>query len=134
MVWNYIWSASRVDVRTIFIQHFSFILIFCFNGCRYCKFCWWQCTLYFCKNTDEFTESLEKATNTLAQRVTNNFFKGNKCHLIVSENQKTNVNIGEYNIECSYCEKLLWVMLTINWRLITIFLIYAKKPVKRWMY
>ena len=38
-------------------------------------------------------------------------FKGNsdKCHLIVSTNQKTNVNIGEFDIESSDYEKLLGV-------------------------
>ena len=39
-------------------------------------------------------------------------FKGNldKCILIISTtNQKTNVNVGEYNMECNDCEKLLGV-------------------------
>ena len=55
------------------------------------------------KNTDEFIESLEKAPNTLFQWFTSNLFKGNpdKSHLIVKKNQKTNVNIREYNIESS---------------------------------
>ena len=54
-------------------------------------------------------ESLEKVSNTLFQWFMDNPFKGNfnKCHLIVSTNQ--NVNIGEYDIESSNCEKILWV-------------------------
>ena len=40
-----------------------------------------------------------------------NLFKGNpdKCHLIVSTNEKTKINIGEVSIENSDCEKLLGV-------------------------
>lgn len=46
------------------------------------------------KNTDELIESIGKASNTLFQRFKGNFLKGysDKCHLIVSINQKTNVN------------------------------------------
>ena len=40
-----------------------------------------------------------------------NLFKDNpdKCHLLVSTNEKTKINIGEFSIENSDCEKLLGV-------------------------
>ena len=40
-----------------------------------------------------------------------NLFNGNsdKCHLLVSTNEKTKINTGEFSIEKSDCEKLLGV-------------------------
>ena len=63
------------------------------------------------KNTDELIESREKARNTLLQWFKDNLFKGNpgKCYLIVITNLKINVNVGEFYIESSDCEKLLGV-------------------------
>ena len=56
----------------------------------------------------ELIESLEKALNTLLQWFKDNHFKGNpdKCHLIVSTNQKSNVNVEGFIIESNDCEKL----------------------------
>ena len=56
---------------------------------------------------NELIESLEKALNTLLQWFKGNHFKGNpdKCHLIVSTNQKSNANVEEFIIESNDCEK-----------------------------
>ena len=61
------------------------------------------------KKTGELIESLEKCSNTLFQWFKGKFFKGNcdKCHLMVSTDQKANVNMDKFNIESSDCEKLL---------------------------
>ena len=69
------------------------------------------------KNTNVLIESLEKASPFSTFK--SNHFKGNpnKCHLIVSTNPKTNVNIGELNIESSQCKKLLGVKIDNNLRL-----------------
>ena len=63
------------------------------------------------KNTVELIESLEKASNTLFQWFKHNIFKGNpgKFRLIVTNNQKTNVNLEKFNIDSSDCEKLLGI-------------------------
>ena len=62
-------------------------------------------------NIDDLIDSLEKASSSLFKWFKDNLFKGNpdKCHLLVSINKKTKINIGEFSIENSDCEKLLVV-------------------------
>ena len=62
-------------------------------------------------NIDELIDSLEKASSNLFKWFKDNLFKGNpdKCHLLVSTNEKTKINIGDFSIENSGCEKLLGV-------------------------
>ena len=63
------------------------------------------------KNIDDLIYSLEKASSSMLKWFKDNLFKGNpdKCHLLVSTNEKTKINIGEFSIESSDCEKLLGV-------------------------
>ena len=62
-------------------------------------------------NIDYLIDSLAKASSSLFKWFKDNLFKGNpdKCHLLVSTNEKTKINIGEFSIENSDCEKLLGV-------------------------
>ena len=62
-------------------------------------------------NIDDLTDSLENASSSLFKWFKNNLFKGNpdKCQLLFSTNEKTKINIGEFSIENSGCEKLLAV-------------------------
>ena len=62
-------------------------------------------------NIDDSIDSLEKASSSLFKWFKDNLFKGNpdKCHLLVSTNEKTKINIGELSIENSDCEKLLGI-------------------------
>ena len=62
-------------------------------------------------NIDDLIDSLEKASSSLFNWFRENLFKGNpdNCHLLVSTNEKTKINIGEFSIENSDCEKLLGV-------------------------
>ena len=62
-------------------------------------------------NIDDLINSLEKASSSLFKWFKNNLFKGNpdKRHLLVSTNEKAKINIGEFSIENSDCEKLLGV-------------------------
>ena len=62
-------------------------------------------------NTDDLIDSLEKASSGLFKWFKGNLFKGNpdKSHLLVSTNEKTKINTGEFSIENSDCEKLLMV-------------------------
>ena len=54
-------------------------------------------------NIDDLMDSLEKASSSLFKWFKDNLFKGNpdKCHLLVSTNGKTKINIGEFSIENS---------------------------------
>ena len=62
-------------------------------------------------NIDDLIDSLEKAASSLLKWFKDNLIKGNpdKCHLLVSTNEKTKINIGEFSVENSDCEKLLGV-------------------------
>ena len=62
-------------------------------------------------NIDDLIDSLEKASSSLFKWFKGNFFKGNpdKCRLLVSTNEKTKINTGEFSIENSDYEKLLGV-------------------------
>ena len=62
-------------------------------------------------NIDDLIDSLEKASSSLFKWFKNNLFKDNpdKCHLLVSTNEKTKMNIGEFSIENSDRDKLLGV-------------------------
>ena len=62
-------------------------------------------------NIDDLIDSLEKASSSLFKWFKDNLFKGSpgKCHLLVSSNEKTKINIGQFSIEKSDCERLLGV-------------------------
>ena len=59
-------------------------------------------------NIVELIDSLEKASSNLFKWFKDNLFKGNpdKCHLLVSTNEKIKINIGDFSIGNSDCEKL----------------------------
>ena len=69
-------------------------------------------------NTDDLIDSLEKVSSSLFKWFKDNLFKGNpdKCHLFVSTNEKAKINIGEFSIENSDCEKLLGAKIDNNLR------------------
>ena len=60
---------------------------------------------------DDLIDSLEKASSSLFKWFKENLFKGNpdKCYLLISTNEKAKINIGEFSVENSNCEKLLGV-------------------------
>ena len=62
-------------------------------------------------NINEVILSLEKATDTLFEWLSDNVMKSNadKCHLLVSTNNAINIKIGDIDINNSTCEKLLGV-------------------------
>ena len=62
-------------------------------------------------NVNEVILSLEKATDTLFKRFSDNVMKSNadKCHLLVSTNNAINIKIGNIDANNSTCEKLLGV-------------------------
>ena len=69
-------------------------------------------------NIDDLIDSLEKVSSSLFKWFKDNLFKCNpdKCHLLVSTNEKTKINIVEFSIENSDCEKLLGAKIDNNLR------------------
>ena len=59
-------------------------------------------------DTDKLIASLEKASKSLFMWFDNNFMKSNldKCHPLVSSNEKVMIKIGSHGIANTKCEKL----------------------------
>ena len=66
---------------------------------------------------DVVADNIEEASTELFQWFYNNLLKNNpeKCHLLISSNEKITVKVGEYEIPNSECEELLGVKL--DWKL-----------------
>ena len=62
-----------------------------------------------CKTMESFIESLEKIAEEIFKWFKNNEMQANtdKCHVLISTDQKLHVNIGTLQIENSKCEKVL---------------------------
>ena len=62
-------------------------------------------------NVDDLITSLEQASNGLFEWFKNNLLKSNadKCHLLVSTNDRVSVNVDGFKIDKSDTEKLLGV-------------------------
>ena len=67
-------------------------------------------------NIENVIASLEQVSEDLFNWFKNNRFKSNadKCHVLVSTNKSIGVNIGNYTIDNSECEKLLGVKIDVN--------------------
>lgn len=66
---------------------------------------------------DDLIKSLEETSTTLFQWFDSTLLKSksDKCHVLISSNEKVIVQVGEYEIEISKCEKLLDAKL--EWKL-----------------
>ena len=62
-------------------------------------------------NVDDLIISLEQAYNGLFKWFKNNLLKSDtdKCHLLVSTNDRASMNVDGFKIDKSYTEKLLGV-------------------------
>ena len=63
------------------------------------------------KNVEDVIESLERASVSLFRWFENNLLKGNadKCHFLVSTSKEVSLNVDNFKIKSSNCEKLLGV-------------------------
>ena len=63
------------------------------------------------ENIDDLTTSLQDALEKLFKRFSDNQMKGNtdKCHLLLSKDESSEIHAGDSIIESSTCEKLLGI-------------------------
>ena len=63
------------------------------------------------ENIDDLTTSLQDAPEKLFKRFSDNQMRGNtdKCHLLLSKDESSEIHIGDSIIESSNCEKLLGI-------------------------
>ena len=87
-------------------------------------------------NIDELIDSLEIVSSNLFKCFKDHLLKHNpdKCHLLVSTNEKIKINIGDFSIENGDCEKLLGVKIDNKLTSITMSLICAKKLIGKLMH
>ena len=83
-------------------------------------------------NIDEVIFSLQESSKKLFKRFANNQMKANegKCHLIVSTNELTEIQIGDFAIKNSASEKLLGVNINVKLNHYVMLAIYAIKQIK----
>ena len=67
-------------------------------------------------NIDNVVASLEQVSDVFFNWFKNNRLKNNvdKCHVLVSTNKSLGIEIGDYTIDNSECEKLLGVKIDVN--------------------
>ena len=70
------------------------------------------------KNVEDVIESLERAFVSLFRWFENNLLKGNsdKCHFLVSTSQEVGLNVNNFKIKNSDCEKFLGVKFDSKFR------------------
>ena len=87
-------------------------------------------------NIENVIASLEQVSEDLFNWLKNNRLKSNadKCHVLVSTNKSIGVNIGNYTIDNSECEKLLGVKIDVNLNLVITYLTYVEKLVERYLH
>ena len=83
-------------------------------------------------NIDEVIFSLQESSKKLFKWFANNQMKANegKCHLIVSTNELTEIQIGDFAIKNSASEKLLGVNINVKLNHYVMLAIYAIKQIK----
>ena len=84
---------------------------------------------------DSLTASLEEASKSLFIWFDNNLIKSNsdKCHLLVSSNEKVTIKIGSHEIANTKREKPLGVHLDSDCHLIIIYQRFAEKQVVKFV-
>ena len=90
-------------------------------------------TIYDAGDTiDEAIFSLEESSIKLFKWFADNQMKANedKCHLIVSTNELTEIQIGDFAIKNSASEKLLGVNINVKLNHYVMLAIYAIKQIK----
>ena len=125
-----IWSTSRFCAWAYIIQYLSdlFLVMKETEFTSYAD----DNTLYNAGNTIEDVISfLHKSSEKLFKWFSDNQMQGNsgKCHLILSQNEPAQIQIGESLIENTNCENLLGVKLILNFHLTNISKQIVKKQV-----
>ena len=84
---------------------------------------------------DSLIASLEEASKSLFTWFDNNLIKSNadKCHLLVSSNEKVTIKIGSHEIANTKRKKLLGVLLDSDCHLIILYQRFAKKEVVKFV-
>ena len=106
-----VWGTARLNLGTTSIQYFLADLFLIHSDIDIANL-GDDNTLYLsAENVEDVIESLERASVSLFRWFENSLLKGNanKCHFLVSTNQEVSLNVNNFKIKNSDCEKPLGV-------------------------
>ena len=105
------WGTTRLNFGTTSIQQFFSRFVFIHNDTDIANFADDNTPYLSAKNVEDVIESLERASVSLFRWFENNLLKGNadKFHFLVSPSQEVSLNVNNFKIKKSDCEKLLGV-------------------------
>ena len=108
--WN-VWGSARFNSGTFSIQQFLADLFLIHSDIDISNFADDNTPYLPAKNVEVVIESLERASVSLFIWFENNLLKGNadECHFLVSASQEVSLNVNNFKIKNSDCEKLLGV-------------------------
>ena len=111
MVWSYTWAPQGSILGPLLSNIFLADLLLVLEDADIANFADDNTPVTSANNIDDLIDSPEKGSGSLSKWFKDNLFKGNpdKCYLLVSTNEKPKINIGEFSIENSDCEKVLRV-------------------------
>ena len=104
-----VWGTARLNLGTTSIQYFLADLFLIHSDIDIANL-GDDNTLYLsAENVEDVIESLERASVSLFRWFENSLLKGNanKCHFLVSTNQEVSLNVNNFKIKNSDCEKFL---------------------------
>ena len=110
---NYFGGTSRTNTWSPFVQSFLADLLFIINSTDIANYADGNTPYATANDIDSLIASLEEASKSLFTWFDNNLMKSNadKCHLLVSSNEKVIIKIGSHDIANTKREKFLGVHL-----------------------
>ena len=111
-------GTARLNFGTTFIQHFLADLFLIHSDIDIANFTDDNTPYLSAKNVEHVIESLERASLSLFRWFETNFLKGNadKYNFLVSTSSEVSLNVNNFKIKNSDCEKLLGVKFDSNLR------------------
>ena len=106
-----VWGTTRLNFGTTSIQHFLADLFLIYSNTDIANFADDNMPYISAKNVEDVIESLERASVSLFRWFENNLLKGNadKCFFLVSTSQEVSLNLNNFKIKNSDCEKRLGI-------------------------
>ena len=107
-----VWGTARLNFGTTSIQHFLADLFLIHNDIDIANFADDNTPYLSAENVEDVIESIERASVSLFRWFENNLLKGNadKYHFFfVSTSREVSLNVNNFKIKSSNCEKRLGV-------------------------